>query len=84
MDGKIGCYRQSSLITISSMIAAELWDSTETGDTVQGAEDDRSVTREPRQIFTGLIDELNGSQIDRIRASEVEVVQRAFRFFDEN
>ena len=41
-------------------------------------------SRENKADFRRLIDELTGSQIDRIRASEVEVVQRAFRFFDEN
>ena len=41
-------------------------------------------SRENKADFHKLIDELTGSQIDRIRASEVEVVQRAFRFFDEN
>ena len=39
-------------------------------------------SRENKADFHRLIDELTGSQIDRIRASEVEVVQRAFRFFD--
>ena len=41
-------------------------------------------SRENKADFRRLIDELTGSQIDRIRASEVEIVQRAFRFFDEN
>ena len=34
--------------------------------------------------FHKLIEELTGSQINRIRESEVPVVKRAFRFFDEN
>ena len=34
--------------------------------------------------FHRLIDELTGRQIDRIRESEVEIIQQAFRFFDEN
>ena len=41
-------------------------------------------SQENKADFHRLIDELTGSQIDKIRASEVEVVQRAFRFFDEN
>ena len=36
-----------------------------------------------KENFHKLIDELTTSQIDKIRSSEVEVVQRAFRFFDE-
>ena len=40
-------------------------------------------SQENKANFRRLIDELTGNQIDRIRASEVEVVQRAFRFFDE-
>ena len=39
---------------------------------------------ENEENFHNMIDELAGSQIDRIRESEVEIVQRAFRFFDEN
>ena len=34
--------------------------------------------------FHKLIDELTGSQIEDIRASKVEIVQKAFRFFDKN
>ena len=34
--------------------------------------------------FHRLIDELIESQIDEFRGSELEIVQRAFRFFDEN
>ena len=34
--------------------------------------------------FHKLIDGLTGDQIDRIRSSEVPVVQKAFHFFDEN
>ena len=41
-------------------------------------------SQENKVNFHKLIDELTGSQIDRIRESEVEIVQRAFRFFDEN
>ena len=40
-------------------------------------------SKENETNFHRLVDELTGSQIDRIRSSEVEVVQRAFRFFDE-
>ena len=40
-------------------------------------------SQENKANFRRLIDELTGNQIDRIRASEVEVVQSAFRFFDE-
>ena len=40
-------------------------------------------SKENKENFHRLIDGLTGNQIDRIRASEVEVVQSAFRFFDE-
>ena len=40
-------------------------------------------SKENKANFHKLIDELTGVQINRIRSSEVEVVQRAFRFFDE-
>ena len=40
-------------------------------------------SKENKIDFHRLIDGLSDSQIDRIRSSEVEVVQRAFRFFDE-
>ena len=40
-------------------------------------------SKENKENFHRLVDGLTGSQIDRIRASEVEVVQSAFRFFDE-
>ena len=40
-------------------------------------------SKENKENFHKLIDGLTGNQIDRIRASEVEVVQRAFRFFNE-
>ena len=40
-------------------------------------------SQENKANFRRLIDELTGNQIDRIRSSEVEVVQSAFRFFDE-
>ena len=40
-------------------------------------------SRADKADFDNLIDGLTGSRIDRIRASEVELVQRAFRFFDE-
>ena len=40
-------------------------------------------SQENKANFRRLIDGLTGNQIDRIRASEVEVVQSAFRFFDE-
>ena len=40
-------------------------------------------SKENKANFHELIDELTGNQIDRIRSSEVEVVQRAFRFFNE-
>ena len=40
-------------------------------------------SKENKANFHRLIDGLTGVQIDRIRISEVEVVQRAFRFFDE-
>ena len=39
-------------------------------------------SRENKSNFHKLIDELTGDHIDRIRSSEVEIVQRAFRFFD--
>ena len=39
-------------------------------------------SRENKANFHKLIDELTGDQIDRIRSSGVEIVQRAFRFFD--
>ena len=39
-------------------------------------------SRENKANFHKLIDELTRDQIDRIRSSEVEIVQRAFRFFD--
>ena len=39
-------------------------------------------SRENKANFHNLIDELTGDQIDRIRSSEVEIVQRAFHFFD--
>ena len=41
-------------------------------------------SQENKANFHRLIDELTGNQIDRIRESEVETVQKAFRFFDEN
>ena len=41
-------------------------------------------SQENKANFHKLIDELTGSQIDRIRESEVEIVKRAFRFYDEN
>ena len=41
-------------------------------------------SRQNKAIFHKLIDELTGSQIDRLRDSEVEILLRAFRFFDEN
>lgn len=40
-------------------------------------------SRQNKADFHELIDGLTGSQVDRIRTSEVEIVQRAFRFFDE-
>ena len=40
-------------------------------------------SRENKADFHELIDGLTGSQLDRIRTSEVEILQRAFRFFDE-
>ena len=40
-------------------------------------------SQENKSNFRRLIDGLTGNQIDRIRASEVEVVQSAFSFFDE-
>ena len=40
-------------------------------------------SKENKANFHRLIDELTGNRIDRIRSSEVPVVQRAFRFFDE-
>ena len=39
-------------------------------------------SRENKANFHKLIDELTGDQIDRIRSSEAEIVQRAFRFFN--
>ena len=39
-------------------------------------------SRENKANFHKLINELTGDQIDRIRSSDVEIVQRAFRFFD--
>ena len=46
----------------------------------------RTITesQENEAKFHKLIDELTGTQIDRIRESEVDIVQKAFRFFDEN
>ena len=41
-------------------------------------------SHENKADFHKLIEELTGSQINRIRESEVPVVKRAFRFFDEN
>ena len=38
---------------------------------------------ENEEAFHKLIEELTGNQIHRIRESEVEIVKRAFRFFDE-
>lgn len=43
---------------------------------------DRS--KESKNNFHTLIDELTAYQIDNIRRSDVHAVQRAFRFFDEN
>ena len=40
-------------------------------------------SKENKENFHKLIDTLTPAQIDRIRASEVEVVQQAFHFFDE-
>ena len=40
-------------------------------------------SKENKADFHEMIDRLTASQIDRIRGSEVEIVQRAFRFFDE-
>lgn len=40
-------------------------------------------SRKDKADFHNLIDRLTGSHIDRIRISEVELVRRAFRFFDE-
>ena len=40
-------------------------------------------SKENKENFHKLIDALTATQIDRIRASEVEVVQQAFCFFDE-
>ena len=40
-------------------------------------------SKENKENFHKLIDALTATQIDRIRASEIEVVQQAFRFFDE-
>ena len=40
-------------------------------------------SKENKANFHKLIDQLTGGQIDRMRSSEVEVVQRAFRFFHE-
>ena len=39
-------------------------------------------SRENKANFHKLIDELTGDQINRIRSSEADIVQRAFRFFD--
>ena len=39
-------------------------------------------SRENKANFHKLIDELTGDQINRIRSSEAEIVQCAFRFFD--
>ena len=39
-------------------------------------------SRENKTNFHKLIDELTGDQINRIRSSEADIVQRAFRFFD--
>ena len=41
-------------------------------------------SEENKANFHKLINGLTGNQIDRIRGSGVEIVQRAFRFFDEN
>ena len=40
-------------------------------------------SRKNKADFRDLIDGLTGNQIDTIRNSQVEIVQRAFRFFDE-
>ena len=40
-------------------------------------------SRANKADFHNLIEGLTGSQIDRIRQSEIEIVQRAFRFFNE-
>ena len=40
-------------------------------------------SKENKENFHRLVDGVTGNQIDRIRASEVEVVQSAFGFFDE-
>ena len=41
-------------------------------------------SKENRENFRTLIDELTANQIDSIRVSKVPAVQRAFRFFNEN
>ena len=41
-------------------------------------------SKENRENFRTLIDELTANQIESIRVSKVPAVQRAFRFFDEN
>ena len=48
------------------------------------AEKTIAQSQENEENFHKLIDEFTGSQIDKIRESEVEIVQRAFRFFDES
>ena len=40
-------------------------------------------SKENKENFHKLMDGLTENQIDRLRSSEVEIVQRAFRFFDE-
>ena len=47
------------------------------------AEKTIAQSQENEENFYKLIDELTSSQIDRIRESEVEIVQQAFRFLDE-
>lgn len=41
-------------------------------------------SKENKSNFHKLIDNLNGSQIDRIRQSDVSIIQRAFQYFDDN
>lgn len=41
-------------------------------------------SQENKENFHKLIDTLTGDQIDKFRESSLEIVQRAFRFFDEN
>ena len=40
-------------------------------------------SQENKANFHKLIDELTANQIDSFRGSDLEIVQRAFRFFDE-